>query len=312
MNEPSLHLVRTFVAVVEHQSFARAAKALAMTPSSVSRIVKTLEQQLGTPLLSRTTRAMSLTGAGQRYFAECSTALAQLRSAYEMVRDEQELPRGAIVVSVPVAFGHSHVVPHMAAFLDAYPHVQLELRLEDGYVDLVGGGVTLALRIGRMKDSSLVAHKLLENRRILVAAPAYLARHGTPQTFEDLQRHQCLASSANQDGGVWRLFCEDQERSLAPAGRIKGNNADAIRRLCIDGLGIAFHSSVIMAAAIGSGELVQVLPQWTGRETGVYCVRPQRRMGPAAKAFVEFLQARWDAPPAATSAAPVSSSTAPA
>jgi len=236
---------------------------------------------------------MSLTDAGQRYFAECSNALAQVRGAYEMVRDEQDLPRGTLVVSTPVAFGHSHVVPHLAGFLEACPHVQLDLRLSDGYVDLVAEGVMLALRIGRLKDSSLIAHKLLDNRRILVAAPAYLDRHGIPTALEDLYQHQCLVSSASQDGKLWRLFCEGEERTLEPRGRIKGDNADAIRRLCIDGLGIAFHSVVTMAAAIHAGDLIQILPQWTGRETGVYCVRPQRRMGLAAKTFIEFLAARW-------------------
>jgi len=293
MSEPSLHLVHTFVTVVEYNSFARAAEALAMTPSSASRLVKALEQHLGATLLNRTTRAMSLTDAGQRYFAECSNALAQVRGAYEMVRDEQDLPRGTLVVSAPVAFGHSHVVPHLAGFLEACPHVQLDLRLSDGYVDLVAEGVMLALRIGRLKDSSLIAHKLLDNRRILVAAPAYLDRHGTPAALEDLYQHQCLVSSASQDGKLWRLFCEGEERTLEPRGRIKGDNADAIRRLCIDGLGIAFHSVVTMAAAIHAGDLIQILPQWTGRETGVYCVRPQRRMGLAAKTFIEFLAARW-------------------
>ena len=293
MSEPSLHLVHTFVTVVEYNSFARAAEALAMTPSSASRLVKALEQHLGATLLNRTTRAMSLTDAGQRYFAECSNALAQVRGAYEMVRDEQDLPRGTLVVSAPVAFGHSHVVPHLAGFLEACPHVQLDLRLSDGYVDLVAEGVMLALRIGRLKDSSLIAHKLLDNRRILVAAPAYLDRHGTPTALEDLYQHQCLVSSASQDGKLWRLFCEGEERTLEPRGRIKGDNADAIRRLCIDGLGIAFHSVVTMAAAIHAGDLIQILPQWTGRETGVYCVRPQRRMGLAAKTFIEFLAARW-------------------
>ena len=293
MSEPSLHLVHTFVTVVEYNSFARAAEALAMTPSSASRLVKALEQHLGATLLNRTTRAMSLTDAGQRYFAECSNALAQVRGAYEMVRDEQDLPRGTLVVSAPVAFGHSHVVPHLAGFLEACPHVQLDLRLSDGYVDLVAEGVMLALRIGRLKDSSLIAHKLLDNRRILVAAPAYLDRHGTPAALEDLYQHQCLVSSASQDGKLWRLFCEGEERTLEPRGRIKGDNADAIRRLCIDGLGIAFHSVVTMAAAIHAGDLIQILPQWTGRETGVYYVRPQRRMGLAAKTFIEFLAARW-------------------
>jgi len=293
MSEPTLHLVRTFVTVVEHSSFVRAADALAMTPSSVSRLVKALEQHLGTTLLNRTTRAMSLTDAGQRYFAECSNALAQVRAAYEMVRDEQDVPRGTLVVSAPVAFGHSHVVPHLAGFLEACPQVQLDLRLSDGYVDLVAEGVMLALRIGRLRDSSLVAHKLLDNRRILVAAPAYLERYGTPAALEDLYQHQCLVSSASQDGKLWRLFCVGEERTLEPHGRVKGDNADAIRRLCMDGLGIAFHSFVTMASAIHAGDLVQVLPQWTGRETGVYCMRPQRRMGLAATIFIDYMAARW-------------------
>ena len=294
MTEPSLHLVRSFVTVVEHNSFARAAQVLAMTPSSVSRMVKALEQHLGTTLLNRSTRAMSLTEAGQRYFAECSKALAQVRGAYEMLRDEQDLPRGTVVVSVPVAFGLSHVVPHLAGFLDAFPHVQLDLRFSDGYVDMVGQGIMLAIRIGRLKDSSLIAHKLLDNRRILVAAPAYLERCGMPTSLDDLHRHSCLVSSASQDGQLWRLFCAGEERLLAVHGRIKGDNADAIRRLCIDGLGIGFHSIVTMAAAIHAGDLLQVLPQWTGRETGVYCVRPQRRMALAATTLISYLTARWN------------------
>ena len=293
MTEPSLHLVRAFVAVIEYNSFARAAESLGVTPSSVSRMVKALERELGVALLNRTTRAMSLTDAGQRYYGECGAALAQLRGAYEMLRDEQALPRGKLVVSAPVAFGHSHVVPHLAGFLASFPEVQLELRLSDGYVDLVAEGVMLALRIGRLKDSSLVAHKLLDNRRILVASPTYLQRHGMPRRPEDLAGHECLVSSANQDGAVWRLFRQDEQHTVEPRGRFKGDSADAIRRLCIDGLGIAFHSAVTMQSALAAGTLVQVLPEWSGRETGVYCVRPQRRLGAAAAAFVKYLSTRW-------------------
>lgn len=293
MPAPSLHLVQTFISVVEHHSFARAAEALDITPSTVSRFIKTLEQQLGSTLLNRTTRAMSLTESGQRYFSECQQALGQLRDAADRVRDEQIQPQGRLVVSAPVALGHTHVVPYLADFLAAYPEVQLYLRLDDGYVDLVAEGITLALRIGRMKDSSLVAHKLLENRRILVASPAYLALKGTPLTIDELEQHYAIVSAASHDGLKWRLFSQEEQRTLAPTGRINVDNADAARRLCIDGLGIAFHSALTMAAAIRAGDLVQVLPQWTGRETGLYCVRPHRRIGPAARAFIEFLSARW-------------------
>ena len=293
MNAPSLHLVQTFVAVVEHHSFARAAHALGITPSSVSRFIKTLERQLGATLLNRTTRAMSLTESGKRYFAECHQALSQLTQAADMVRDEQTLPYGALVVSAPVALGHTHLVPYLSEFLAAYPQVQLDLHLTDDYVDLVSEGIMLAFRIGRMKDSSLIAHKLLENRRILVAAPAYLKKRGVPEVPEDLYQHECIVSSASQDGVLWRLFSAGEERTLAPKGSVKVDNADAARRLCMDAHGIAFHSAVTMAAAIDAGELVQILPQWTGRETGVYCVRPNRRIGPAAQGLLDFLTARW-------------------
>jgi DNA-binding transcriptional LysR family regulator len=298
MNAPSLHLVQTFVAVVEHHSFARAASALGITPSSVSRFIKTLEQALGTTLLNRTTRAMSLTETGKRYYAECHQALLQLNNAAAMVRDEQTLPHGVLVVSAPVAFGHTHIVPYLSEFLASCPHVQLDLRLTDDYADLVSEGIMLAFRIGRMKDSSLIAHKMLDNRRILVAAPVYLEKRGTPLSAEDLHQHECIVSSASQDGVLWRLFLNNEksnseERTLAPKGSVKVDNADAARRLCIDGHGIAFHSAVTMSAAIAAGDLVQILPQWTGRETGVYCVRPNRRTGPAAKALLDFLTARW-------------------
>jgi DNA-binding transcriptional LysR family regulator len=293
MNEPSLHLVRAFVTVVELRGFAKAARHLGVTPSSVSRLVKALEQQLGVVLLSRTTRAMSLTEAGQRYYSDCGAAFEQLRGAYQRVRDEQDLPQGVLKLSASIAFGRSHVVPHLSAFMEAYPQLQLDLLITDRYVDIVAEGVAVAIRIGHLSDSTLVARKLLANRRILVAAPRYLERHGVPAQVDELGRHECLVSTASHDGALWRLFGPSEERAFCPRGRMRADNGEAIKQCAIDGLGIAFHSAVSMADAIASGQLVQVLPQWTGRETGVYSVYPPRPVGPAAKAFIEFLTRRW-------------------
>lgn len=293
MNEPSTHLVHAFVTVVKHHSFARAAQELDMTPSSVSRLVKSLEQHLGVTLINRTTRAMALTEAGQRYFSDCAAALEQLRGAFERIRDERDLPHGILKLSVPVAFGRSHVVPQLSAFMETYPQVQVELVMTDRYVDIVGEGVTLAIRIGRLQDSSLIARKLLDNRRILVAAPRYLERHRAPASVDDLAQHACLVSTASQDGEYWRLFGPGGERLFRPRPRIRTDNGDAVRQLAVDGHGIAFHSAVTMAGSIRRGELVQVMPQWTGRETGVYGVYPPRPLGPVGRAFLEFLAARW-------------------
>jgi DNA-binding transcriptional LysR family regulator len=298
MEAPALHLVRAFVAVAERQSFARAAEDLGMTASSISRLVKSLEQHLGVALISRTTRAMSLTDSGQRYFAECSAALDQLRGAWEKLRDEQKLPRGILKLSIPVAFGRMHVVPHLSAFMLDHPDVQLDLVMSDRYVDIVGEGVTLALRIGQMDDSSLIARKLLRNRRILVASPEYLQRHGTPASVEDLQAHRCLISTASHDGESWRLCGPTGERSFRSRRHLRADNGDAVHRFCLDGHGIAFHSAVTMADSILNGELVQLMPGWSGRETGVYAVRPAHPPGPTARAFLDFLTTRWTASPA--------------
>lgn len=297
MEEPSLQLVKAFVAVAEHQSFARAAQSLNMTPSAVSRLVKKLEQQVDMLLINRTTRAMSLTDAGQRYFTDCSAALEQLRMAYERMRDEQSQPQGTLRVSTSLSFGRLHVAPHLAAFMAQYPQLRIDLLMTDRYVDIVAERVAVAIRIGRLPDSSLVARKLLNNRRILVASPRYLQQHGTPTTLEELRQHQCLISTASHDGENWRLFGPQGEIMFQPKGRMRADNGDAVKQFCIDGQGIAFHSAVTMAESIRLGELVQLLPQWTGRETGVYSVYPPGPVGPAARALVEFLTLRWQQEP---------------
>ncbi|OCP18330.1 MULTISPECIES: LysR family transcriptional regulator [unclassified Ensifer] len=300
MEEPALHLVQAFVAVVKHHSFAKAAQELQMTPSSVSRLVKTLERQVGVLLINRTTRAMSLTDAGQRYFSDSAAALEQLRQAHRRARDEQDLPSGTLKLSVSVSFGRDHVVPHLAAFLAAYPRLQLDLLMTDRYVDIVAEGVAVAIRIGTLPDSTLIARKLLSNRRILVAAPRYLEKRGVPAGIEALKQHECVVSTANHDGELWRLFGPEGEHTFRPQGRMRADNGDAVHQLAIDGQGIAFHSAVTMAESMRLGKLVQILPQWTGRETGVYCVFPSRHIGPAAKAFVDFLVTRWSGETRAT------------
>ena len=293
MTDLPLHLLHAYASVVEHHSFARAAQALRMTPSSVSRLVKSLERELGTQLLVRSTRAMSLTPAGQALYAECGSAFAQLRGAYDAAGRHEGRPSGLLKLSVPVSFGRTHVLPHLAGFLRQHPGLQLDLLMTDRYVDLVAEGVTLAIRVGRLDDSSLVARKLLDNRRVLVAAPAYLEQHGTPASVEELDSRDCLNLAVNRDAELWRLTGALGERSFRPQGRIRADNGDAIRQMAIDAMGIAFLSSVTVAAALRDGALVQVLPQWTGRPTGVHGICPQRPVPPAAKAAMDYLAARW-------------------
>jgi DNA-binding transcriptional LysR family regulator len=293
MNTPSFHHIQAFVKVVEHQSFAMAARELQMTASSVSRLVKALELELGTTLITRTTRAMSLTELGQRYYDQCAQALEQLRLANAQLSERNATPRGTLKLCIPVSFGRSHVLPHLAAFLLNYPDIQLDLVMSDQYVDIVAEAVTLAIRIGQLEDSSLVARKMLDNRRVLVASPAYLKAHGTPLHIEQLKEHHCLVLSINRDGEQWRLIGANGERSFRPRGRLRANNGDAVKQLTMDGLGIAFLSRVTVQAALDSGDLIQILPEWQGRESGVYGVCATRPMPMTALALIEFLQNRW-------------------
>ncbi|WP_457579898.1 substrate binding domain-containing protein [Ensifer canadensis] len=159
----------------------------------------------------------------------------------------------------------------------------------DRYVDIVAEGVAVAIRIDTLPDSTLIARKLLSNRRILVTAPRYLEKHGVPADIAALTQHECVVSTANHDGELWRLFGPEGQDAFSPQGRMRANNGDAVHQLAIDGQGIAFHSAVTMAESVRLGQLVQILPQWTGKETGVYCVFPSRPIGAAAKAFVDFL-----------------------
>ncbi len=293
MEEPSFHLARAFVSVVEHRSFAKAAQDLKMTPSSVSRLVKALEQQLGIKLINRTTRAMSLTDAGQSFFSDCGIAFEQLGNAYRRVRDQQDQLRGTLKLSAPVSFGRSHVIPYISGFMEAFPHLQLDLLMTDRYVDVVAEGISLAIRIGQLDDSSLIAKKLMSNRRILVAAPCYLQKHGPMRTVDDLKQHECLVLTVNRDGELWRLNGPQGECSVRPQGRVRADNGDAIRRFAIDGLGVAFLSEVTVAESIRSGVLTQILPDWGGRDTGVYGVCPPGPIAPAAKAVIAFLTHSW-------------------
>jgi len=293
--EPSLGLVEAFVRVVERQSFGKAAQELQLTPSAVSRQVKLLEEALGVQLLSRTTRAMSLTETGRAFFAECQAALDQIRHARETARRAMKEPRGTLKISVPIAFGRSYVVPHVAAFLTRFPEIQIELTLTDRFVDVVADGLSMAIRIGRLPDSRLLSRKLLSNHRILVASPAFLATHSPINELDDLKRLDCLALTINRDGEMWRVVGPGGERSIRPQGRARADSGDAIRRLAIDGVGVAFLSKVNVVAAIRSGKLVQILPQWTGRETGVFAVfPPPRPVNPSVDAFVKFLASSWE------------------
>lgn len=291
MTEIPLDLIRTFVLVAKHQSFARAATDLRVTPSAVSRQVKMLERTLGSQLFLRTTRTMSLTQGGAAYYAAAKEAFDRLEAAGQSLESLQGELSGPLRVSSPVSLGRRYVVPALSDFLQRYPGLSLDLVMTDRYVDLVKEGFDVAVRVGRLESSTLRARKLLDNHRVLVASRGYLDRHGCPRTVDELARHRCLALAINRDGEQWRLFRNGEpEASFKPAGGLRANNGDAVRQFAEAGHGIAFLSLGLVADALRGGRLVQVLPEYAGASAGIHAVFLEGPViRPKVRALVDFL-----------------------
>src|SRR5262245_41222665 len=208
--------MQAFVAVADLQGFAPAARKLRLSPSAVTRLIAALEERLGARLLQRTTRSVTLTDAGTRYLERARRILADVEEAELAAEGERTRPSGRLVVSAPVGFGRLHVSPVMAAYLQRYPEVSAELRLEDRLINLVEDGIDLAVRIGFLADASVVARHVGDMRRIVVASPAYLKRHGEPTTPAEISGHQTIQFGANTVTGEWRFKRHSPVTVLAP------------------------------------------------------------------------------------------------
>jgi DNA-binding transcriptional LysR family regulator len=288
-----------FARVVETGSFTGAAAQLGLSKSSVSKQVSRLEARLGTRLLNRTTRRLSLTEAGQAFFEGCQRVVAEAAAAEQAVTHLAAAPRGVLRVNAPMSFGVLHVAPAVPELLAACPELALDLTLNDRRVDLIEEGYDMAIRIGALGDSSLIARRLAPSHRMLCAAPAYLARHGRPEAPEDLADHDCLVYSYQTLGREWRLRSPAGERRVRIAGRLAVNNGDALLAAALAGQGIVFLPSFIAGEALRGGGLERLLPAWRdAEETGVHAVYPAgRNLAPKVRVFIDFLAARFGDPP---------------
>ena len=298
-----LAALAAFAKVVELNSFSGAARELGLSKSAVSKLVAGLEDELGARLLNRTTRRLSLTEAGLAFHEGAERALAAAEAAAAAVTHLSAAPRGVLRVNAPMSFGVRHVAPALADFMTAYPELAVELDLNDRVVDLVEEGYDLALRIVRLTDSSLIARRLAPCRFIISAAPAYLAKHGTPLGPEDLAAHDCLIYSYQTTGERWRFQGPGGVKQVRISGRLRANNGDALLRAALGGAGVALLPSFICGAAVREGRLVQLMPEWNQRrDVDVCAVYPaSRNLSPKVRVFIDFLAARfgerpyWDA-----------------
>jgi DNA-binding transcriptional LysR family regulator len=283
--------MEAFVQVVDDGGFTEAARKLGLSKSAVSKHVSALEARLAVRLLNRTTRRVIPTEVGLAYYDRARAVLEQAEEADSLVTAMQATPKGTLRVSAPVAFGIGQVAPAVAAFLCAYQEVEVQMVLEDRYVELVAEGYDVAVRIGTLADSSLRARRLAETRGVLVAAPTYLAEAGVPRGIDDLGGHRLLHYSHLASGNFWRLRASSgEERQVRVGGRLTVNNGEALMKAAEAGLGIALVPDFMLGDAIVVGRLVEVLPDRPADILGVHLVYPEGRFQqPKLRAFIDFL-----------------------
>ncbi|HSN22291.1 MAG TPA: LysR family transcriptional regulator [Usitatibacter sp.] len=294
-----------FVRAVELGGFSTAARDLGLTPSAVSKLVTRLEDRLGVRLLNRTTRRLALTPEGEAYFHRSQRILSDILEAENEVASFRSQPRGLLRVNVGTAFGMHQLVPALPGFLSRHPEMRVELTLTDRVVDLIEEGADVAIRLGALGDSSLVAHRICDLERVVCASPAYLRRHGTPKRPEDLLEHNCLSVDYAPSLRRWPFATEDGVRHVEVCGNVSANNADALLRLALLGVGVIRLSEVIVGEALRSGGLVPLLADVHHSEPlPLHAVYPQgRHRSPRVAAMVEFLGERFGSAPWRTRAA---------
>ena len=290
-----LSVIESFVKVAELHSFSQAAARLNTSKSVVSRHVAALEAQLGLRLFHRTTRSLTLTEAGRGYFERVSQILVDLEAADQSVSHLQVVPRGRLKVSAPMSFGFLHLAPALPDFLAAYPELDVDVIMSDRFVDLVEDGFDVAVRIGALSDSSLIAKKLAPIRRVICASPQYIAAHGTPKTPKDLRDHQCLCNSGQSSGQEWRFNMPDGKRVMvAVTGRMTMNNGDALRVAALNHLGLIDIPTFIVGRDLQAGALISVLEEYLPQTLALHAVYSHaRHLSPKVRAFIDFLASRF-------------------
>ena len=282
-----------FVAVVEGGSFSAAGRVLDLSPSAVSRAIDRIETRLGVRLLLRSTRALSLTAEGQAYLQSARRILADLDDAEQQIAD-QGAPRGRLRVSAALSHGRLCVVPLLGEFAALYPHIVVDIALTDILVDVAAGQADVAIRFGPLADSTLTIRKLGETRRVIVASPAYLARHGTPRRPEDLHSHNCLNFNFRRAEPIWPFRADGRDFALCVKGNIEANNGETLGQLAANGVGIARVGAFSVAGEIAAGRLVPLLEAYNpGDVELIHAVFVGGANTPArVRVFVDFLAER--------------------
>lgn len=282
--------IPVFVAVAETRGFASAARRLGVSKSAVSKRIASLENRLGAQLFHRSTRNISLTEAGEHFLEHAAQALEAAQEAEDSVLTLTGIPKGRLRVSVPMSFGLLHIAPLISDFLTAYPGIEVDMIMDDHFVDMISEGVDVAIRGGSMEDSSLIARKIAPIHNVLVAAPSYIERCGEPLKIEELASHNCLQYSLTRDFQEWVFETKRGTRSIPVTGTYRVNNGVALQQAVVSGAGVARLPTFFVGPDIASGQLVRILPQHKMPTQTLFAVFPERRHLPIkVRLFLDFI-----------------------
>lgn len=289
--------ISEFVYVAEHESFTRAAKELGVSTAQVSRQISALEKRLNIKLLYRTTRKVSLTEEGRVFYQHCRGVLDGLDAAEQAVSNLQSKPQGRIKLTAPVTYGEQQLLPLVNDFMVQYRDIEVTAFLSNQKIDLIDGGYDLAIRIGKLSDSTMMAKKLSRRTNFVCAAPTYLKKHGTPHTLSDLHKHNCLLGTRD----YWHFIENDKdtnndvdkETNLRVSGSVQYNSGHSLVDAALKGLGIVQLPDYYVQKHLASGELVSVLDNYREPEESIWAIYPHNRhLSPKIRLLVDYLAAR--------------------
>jgi DNA-binding transcriptional LysR family regulator len=283
--------LNVFRRVVELESFSRAAEALNLSNAAVSKNVQELEKELGTQLIHRTTRRLNLTEAGRLYFQRVSSILDELERVEEFVSDLSIKPHGLLRVTAPMSLGLTHVATAIYQFQSIYPDIQIELILNDRYVDLIEEGFDVGIRGGGLvNDTSLVSHRICDIQRVVCASPAYLKQYGEPKSPEDLKKHHCVVYTLARSPDEWSFWRGQETVSVHVDGSLKVNNSLAASQAAVAGLGLIFLPMFTVLDGLERGMLKTVLQEWSMEPLTLYAIYPKHRQHSGKlQVFIDFM-----------------------
>lgn len=284
--------MKIFARVVECGSFSAVARETGLSQPTISKQVSALEKHLGAKMIRRSTRQIMLTETGSEFYERCTRILSEMEEAEASVGRRKSVPSGTLRVNIPITYGRMYILPTLWKFLADYPDIKIDLRMDDHFADLIREGIDVAIRIGALADSSMIAKKIGNSQRLIVASPRYLEKHGEPKSIEDLRSHSCIVYSLLTTRNEWHFDGPGGREIVRVSGRFTANSPDAIREAALSDIGIAVVPTWLIGDCVKAGSLRAILPKYAPTPLEVHAIYPEGRYVPAkVRCFIDHLRA---------------------